>query len=100
MSLFNGISAFPITPTDQNGVVDADGVGRRASRLAEAGVDSIGLLGSTGAYAYLTRTERRRAIRAAVEAAGGRTPLMVGVGSRKLRTVARNGAGFRTTRRS
>lgn len=68
MSLFTGISAFPITPADPNGVVNADGVGRLTSRLADAGVDSIGLLGSTGAYAYLTRSERRCAIRAAVEA--------------------------------
>ncbi len=84
MALFHGISAFPITPTDAHGIVDTDGVMRLASRLASAGVGSIGLLGSTGTYAYLTRNERRRAVRAAVKAVGGKTPLMVSVGS--LRT--------------
>lgn len=84
MTLFHGISAFPITPADSHGIVDVDGVKRLVSHLAGAGVDSVGLLGSTGAYAYLTRAERRRAVRAAVEAAGGRTPLMIGVGA--LRT--------------
>ena len=84
MALFQGISAFPITPADEHGVVDNEGVARLVTHLADAQVDSIGLLGSTGTYAYLSRTERRRAIRAAVRAVAGRTPLMVGVGS--LRT--------------
>lgn len=84
MSAFHGLSAFPITPADEHGIVDADGVMRLTARLAEAGVDSIGLLGSTGTYAYLTRTERRRTVRAAVKSIGGKTPLIVGVGA--LRT--------------
>lgn len=84
MALFRGLSAFPITPADEHGVVDVDGVARLTERLANAGVDSIGLLGSTGTYAYLTRAERSRAIRAAVKSVGGKTPLIVGVGA--LRT--------------
>jgi hypothetical protein len=48
MALFHGLSAFPITPIDAHGIVDTDGVMRLASRLASAGVGSIGLLGSTG----------------------------------------------------
>ncbi|GAA4501843.1 dihydrodipicolinate synthase family protein [Gluconacetobacter tumulicola] len=84
MSIFHGLSAFPITPADEHGVVDADGVTRLTAHLSAAGVDSIGLLGSTGTYAYLTRAERRRAISAAAKSVGGRTPLIVGVGT--LRT--------------
>jgi 4-hydroxy-tetrahydrodipicolinate synthase len=52
--------------------------------LIAAKVDSIGLLGSTGTYPYLTREERRRAIDTAVEAAAGQVPILVGVGA--LRT--------------
>ncbi|MBB2203766.1 dihydrodipicolinate synthase family protein [Gluconacetobacter takamatsuzukensis] len=84
MSLFHGLSAFPITPADDHGVVDVEGVMRLTAHLSAAGVDSIGLLGSTGIYAYLTRAERRRAIRAAVQSVGGRTPLVIGIGT--LRT--------------
>ncbi|GAA4485475.1 dihydrodipicolinate synthase family protein [Gluconacetobacter asukensis] len=84
MSIFHGLSAFPITPADEHGVVDADGVTRLTAHLSAAGVDSIGLLGSTGTYAYLTSAERRRAISAAAKSVGGRTPLIVGVGT--LRT--------------
>ena len=84
MSLFSGLAAFPITPADADGRVDVPGLRRLVRRLADAGVDSIGLLGSTGTYAYLSRSERRRAIEAAVEEAGGAVPVMAGVGA--LRT--------------
>ncbi|KKZ86090.1 dihydrodipicolinate synthase [Rhizobium phaseoli Ch24-10] len=52
--------------------------------MCEAGVASIGLLGSTGIYAYLTREERLRAVMAAAECVAGRIPLIVGAGA--LRT--------------
>jgi 4-hydroxy-tetrahydrodipicolinate synthase len=84
MTPFQGLSAFPITPTDARGRVDTEALGRLLERLHAAGVGSIGLLGSTGGYMYLTREERRRAIAAAVGCIGGRTPLIVGVGA--LRT--------------
>lgn len=82
--LFAGLSAFPLTPADAEGQVDTDMLGRLIDRLATAGIDSIGLLGSTGIYAYLDRTERARAVAATVEAVAGRVPLIVGVGA--LRT--------------
>lgn len=84
MSIFHGLSAFPITPANAQGVVDEEGVMRLATHLSANAVDCIGLLGSTGTYAYLSRTERRRAIGAAVKAVGGKTPLVVGIGT--LRT--------------
>ncbi|WP_137132896.1 dihydrodipicolinate synthase family protein [Rhizobium sp. FY34] len=82
--MFRGLSAFPSTPTDDSGIVDTDAVARLAERLAAAKVDSIGLLGSTGGYAYLSRSERRRAVEAAAESVAGRIPLIVGIGA--LRT--------------
>jgi 4-hydroxy-tetrahydrodipicolinate synthase len=82
--MFHGLSAFPITPADPHGRVDTDALVRLVQRLAAAEVDSIGLLGSTGTYAYLTRAERRRAVETAAGCLGGRVPLIVGVGA--LRT--------------
>ncbi|MEF2553890.1 dihydrodipicolinate synthase family protein [Aurantimonas sp. A2-1-M11] len=81
---FHGLCAFPITPADEHGCVDVEMLARLLDRLCEAGVDSIGLLGSTGTYAYLARDERLRAVEAAVECVRGRVPLVVGVGA--LRT--------------
>lgn len=84
MSMFTGLSAFPLTPASKDGIVDTAALERLTARLVDAGVDSIGLLGSTGIYAYLTRAERRRATDAAVRVASGKVPLMIGVGA--LRT--------------
>ncbi|MCJ2012515.1 dihydrodipicolinate synthase family protein [Methylobacterium sp. J-076] len=84
MSAFTGLSAFPITPCDAAGRLDEDGLRRLLAPLVAEGVDSIGPLGSTGTYAYLTREERRRAVAVAAEVVAGRVPLLVGVGA--LRT--------------
>lgn len=86
MALFRGLVAYPITPADADGRVDVAALRRLVRRLVDAKVDGVGLLGSTGTYAYLTRDERRRAIEAAVEAAGGAAPIVAGVGA--LRTDA------------
>jgi 4-hydroxy-tetrahydrodipicolinate synthase len=83
--MFAGLSAFPLTPMDERGIDEAAFV-RLVARLAEAGVDSIGALGSTGNYAYLQREERSRVARLAVGAAGG-TPVMVGVGAVRTKQV-------------
>jgi 4-hydroxy-tetrahydrodipicolinate synthase len=86
MALFRGLVAYPITPADADGRVDVAALRRLVRRLVDAKVDGVGLLGSTGTYAYPTRDERRRAIEAAVEAAGGAAPIVAGVGA--LRTDA------------
>ncbi|MFD3741858.1 dihydrodipicolinate synthase family protein [Streptomyces sp. NPDC058629] len=80
--MFHGLSAFPLTPTSEQGI-DAAAYTALVARLAAAGVDSIGALGSTGSYAYLTREQRAHAAQIAVEAANG-VPVIVGIGA--LRT--------------
>jgi 4-hydroxy-tetrahydrodipicolinate synthase len=84
MTLFTGLSAFPITPADASGHVDIAVLTRLLERIHLAGADSIGLLGSTGGYAFLSRDERRRAVEAAMTGVGGKIPVIVGVGA--LRT--------------
>jgi 4-hydroxy-tetrahydrodipicolinate synthase len=83
--MFTGLSAFPLTPIADDRV-DEKAFAALVQRLAAAGVDSIGALGSTGSYAYLTREERARAARVAVEHAG-RTPVIVGIGALRTRHV-------------
>jgi len=85
MSMFQGMCAFPLTPMNETSLDEA-AFGRLVDRLAVAGVDSIGALGSTGSYAYLSLPERRRIARLAVEHAGG-IPVMVGIGALRLRDV-------------
>lgn len=79
----NGLSAFPITPCTPDGrVIEAD-LRRIVGRLTAARVHSIGLLGSTGTYMYLTPQERRRALDIGLDAASD-TPVVAGIGA--LRT--------------
>lgn len=82
MTMFTGLSAFPLTPLTHDDV-DEDSFTGLIRRLAAAGVDSITALGSTGSYAYFSRAERALTARLAVEHAGT-TPVFVGVGA--LRT--------------
>lgn len=81
---FKGLSAFPITPTDAAGVVDIPALEKVLLRLKQAGVDSVGLPGSTGLYAYLSRDQKRRAIEAAVACLGPDIPVIASAGA--LRT--------------
>ncbi|MFI2413659.1 dihydrodipicolinate synthase family protein [Streptomyces sp. NPDC018947] len=86
--MFTGLSAFPLTPVPGDGGVDEKAFAALVHRLAVAGVDSIGALGSTGCYAYLTREERARVARVAVEHADG-VPVVVGIGALRTREVLR-----------
>lgn len=82
MSIFVGLSAFPLTPLvdDQ---VDERAFARLVERLVDAGVETITALGSTGSYAYLSRNERAVVAHRAVQTAGD-VPVFVGIGA--LRT--------------
>lgn len=84
MTLFTGLSAFPLTPTDDEGHLNPELLEQFLERIMAAGADSIGLLGSTGGYAYLEPDERKRTLRTAVDYVTGQTPVIVGVGA--LRT--------------
>jgi 4-hydroxy-tetrahydrodipicolinate synthase len=84
--MFTGLSAFPLTPLDDTGRLDEPAFTRLVTRLVEAGVQSIGALGSTGSYAYLSRAERARTARLAVEAAQG-VPVMIGIGATRTEHV-------------
>ncbi|WFU12898.1 dihydrodipicolinate synthase family protein (plasmid) [Rhizobium sp. CB3090] len=83
MSYPDGLSAFPITPANEDGSIDLGALRELVLPLVEAKVDSIGLLGSTGSYMYLSREERRRATEAAVVVSGD-VPIIAGIGA--LRT--------------
>lgn len=86
--MFTGLSAFPLTPATDEGIDEA-AYERIVGRLADAGVDSIGALGSTGSYAYLSRQERARAATIAVQSSGT-VPVIVGVGALRTRDVLVN----------
>lgn len=83
--MFTGLCAFALTPL-RDERLDEAAFGRLMQRPVDAGVDSIGVLGSTGNYAYLDRGERSRIAQLAVEQAGD-IPVIVGIGALRTRDV-------------
>lgn len=76
---FKGLCAFPLTPVTTNGI-DEQGFLRILERITTARVDSLGILGSTGNYAYLNRQQKKRITMLAKEQSGD-IPVMVGIGA-------------------
>jgi len=85
--MFNGLSAFPLTPLVQ-GEPDEKAFGALIETLVAAGVNSVGALGSTGSYAYLTREQRFAVTKLAVSAAAG-VPVMTSIGSVNAEMILR-----------
>lgn len=85
--MFSGLCAFPLTPLHQQNF-DEKAFIRILARLTDAGVDSLGILGSTGSYAYLSRDQRRRVVQVA-KAHAGSIPMMIGVGAIATNEVLR-----------
>ncbi|WP_353057176.1 MULTISPECIES: dihydrodipicolinate synthase family protein [Paenibacillus] len=66
--------------------VDEIAFKRLLKRITSAKVDSIGVLGSTGCYVYLSREERLRVIQLAVEHSEG-IPIVIGISALRTRDV-------------
>ena len=81
MSDFHGVFPYLVSPIDAQGKILTDVLGKLASDLIKAGVHGLTPLGSTGEFAYLNRAQREAVVRATVEAAGKRVPVIAGVAS-------------------
>jgi len=78
---FHGVFPYLVSPVHKNGEVDADVLARLCDDLIEAGVHGLTPLGSTGEFAYLTWSQRRRVAEVVIAAAKGRVPVVAGVAS-------------------
>lgn len=83
--MFTGLCAFPLTPLSEGNIDEARFV-KLVERICDTKVDSIGVLGSTGSYAYLTRQERLKITQLSVQNSGN-TPVIVGIGALGTREV-------------
>jgi 4-hydroxy-tetrahydrodipicolinate synthase len=81
MHNFRGVFPYLVSPVDASGRVLTDVLGRLANDLIAAGVHGLTPLGSTGEFAYLAREQRTSIVRASIEAASGRVPVVAGVAS-------------------
>ena len=81
MTDFHGVFPYLVSPIDNSGRILTDVLGRLASDLIKAGVHGLTPLGSTGEFAYLNREQRQAVVRATIEAAAERVPVIAGVAS-------------------
>src|SRR5690242_4056247 len=78
---FHGVFPYLVSPIDARGRIKTEVLGRLASDLIDAGVHGLTPLGSTGEFAYLDAAQREAVVRATIEAAGKRVPVIAGVAS-------------------
>ncbi|MGA8006506.1 MAG: dihydrodipicolinate synthase family protein [Burkholderiales bacterium] len=78
---FHGVFPYLVSPLDAAGEVNAQVLAHLCDDLIEAGVHGLTPLGSTGEFAYLSFTQRRRIVEVAVQAARKRVPVVAGVAS-------------------
>jgi 4-hydroxy-tetrahydrodipicolinate synthase len=84
---FGGIFVALATPMTAGQEVDYDNLRSMVNYMIDQGVHGIIPLGSTGEYYALSPSERQAVSAAAIEAAGGRVPVVVGTNAGATRDV-------------
>ncbi|MGH2405783.1 MAG: dihydrodipicolinate synthase family protein [bacterium] len=75
-----GVLAFTPTPFALDERLDVDGLARHVDALVRSGVHAVVVCGGVGEFFSLSLDEYRTAIQTAVKAAGGRVPVVAGIG--------------------
>jgi 4-hydroxy-tetrahydrodipicolinate synthase len=78
---FHGVFPYLVSPVDASGQIRHDVLGRLCDDLIKSGVHGLTPLGSTGEFAYLNNAQRAGVVRATIEAAKRRVPVVAGVAS-------------------
>ncbi|MES1147928.1 MAG: dihydrodipicolinate synthase family protein, partial [Bradyrhizobium guangdongense] len=81
MSDFQGVFPYLVSPVDADGTVRTKVLGKLCDDLIGAGVHGLTPLGSTGEFAYLSRAQREAVVKATIEAANRKVPVIAGVAS-------------------
>jgi 5-dehydro-4-deoxyglucarate dehydratase len=79
-SLFSGVIAFPVTPFKHDLSLDLEGLRKNLRRLLQHPPCAIVAAGGTGELYSLTPEEYIGVVRATVEEAGGKVPVVAGAG--------------------
>ena len=76
---FKGCYVATLTPFDSQGRVDLGVVRAHTAWLIENGIEGLCPVGTTGEFLFLSESEKSAIIRATVEGASGRVPVLAGV---------------------
>ena len=91
---FHGVFPYLVSPIDSGGRIKTDVLGKLAADLIDAGVHGLTPLGSTGEFAYLNATQRESVVRATIEAAHKRVPVVAGVASTATADAVRQAQSY------
>jgi len=91
---WRGVFPAVTTKMDEAGQIDITATQRSISRLIENGVHGVVVLPMLGENAQLTSPEREKVIRAAVEVAGGRVPVLSGLAEVTLASAKANARNY------
>ncbi len=78
-AIFSGCYVATLTPFDSTDRVDEGAVRAHTEWLIEQGVAGLCPVGTTGEFLYLSTAEKNKVVRATVEGAQGRVPVIAGV---------------------
>jgi 4-hydroxy-tetrahydrodipicolinate synthase len=85
---WSGVGTALVTPFLASGAIDEKALKALVTRQVEGGIHFLVPCGTTGETPTLTREERDRVVRITVEVAGGRVPVLAGVGGYDTHEVA------------
>ncbi len=86
---FHGVFPYLVSPVDDAGRVKDEVLARLCDHLIAAGVHGLTPLGSTGEFAYLDWSQKRRVVEVTLEAAAGRVPVVAGVAASTITEAVR-----------
>ena len=89
---FKGVFPILVTPFDDHGNLDLESFDRMVRFMADIGVNGVTIIGVLGESNRMLDAEREQLIKTAVDAAGGRIPVIVGTsysGTRATRELSR-----------
>ena len=79
-----GVNSPVITILDESGKIDAAAMEQHIAHLAASGLNGLLILGSLGEFYSFSMAEKKFLVDLAIRAAGGKTQIIVGVGSERL----------------
>src|SRR4029453_8629954 len=85
---WSGAGTALVTPFLPSGAIDEKALKSLVTRQVEGGIHFLVPCGTTGETPTLTREERECVVRITVEVAGGRVPVLAGVGGYDTHEVA------------
>ena len=89
MEKFVGTGVALVTPFDNKGAVDVNGLTQVVEHNIAGGVDYLVVLGTTGESATLTKEEKKLVMQTVSLVNAGRLPLVVGVGGNNTHALVR-----------